>query len=493
MFCEHLSFSCLAEREISYFKRTFIAQVLSSAPVIANEHDAQAHWGIFIYQKHTIMRGNMSLSTQPIKGARDFYPEDMRGRQYIFNVWTEVCELFGYEAYDAPVLESTDLYLEKGSQEIINEQTYTFNDRGDRSLTIRTEMTPSVSRMVAARRQELAYPLRLYSIPQCWRYERMQRGRGREFFQLNVDLFGDGSLNAEVEMIEIADTILKKFGAKRSMYQIKLNSRKLVDSFLTSTLGLDKTQAETIRRLIDRMHKMATPAFTAQIESVLTPTQREQGLLDSLLKFLTAKSLDDLPEIKDAVLLEQPIRELMNQLDDLKITNAVFDPTLMRGFDYYTDIAFEVFDTDPDNNRSMFGGGRYDGLVGMFGVDPIPTIGFGMGDITLQNFLDAHKLTKEIPSTTELYLFSVGDTSKGAINAARELREMGVKVAVDVSDRKPAKKIKNAVKAGIRYALIIGEEELEKNLFTLKDLKAGTEEKHGLQRIVSIVEDYREN
>ena len=194
----------------------------------------------------------MSLSKQPIKGARDFYPDEMRLQNYIFSSWRKVCELFGYEEYDAPILELTDLYLQKGNEEIINEQTYTFKDRGDRSLTLRTEMTPSVSRMVAARRQELAYPLRLYSIPQCWRYERMQRGRGREFYQLNVDLFGDESLNAELEMLQVTNQILKSFGAKPSMYTIKLNSRKLMNSLFTEMLKLDETQAATMGRLIDR-------------------------------------------------------------------------------------------------------------------------------------------------------------------------------------------------------------------------------------------------
>lgn len=435
----------------------------------------------------------MSLSQQPIKGARDFYPEDMRSRDYIFSVWKVVCELFGYEAYDAPILESTELYLVKGSEEIVNEQTYTFKDRGDRSLTVRTEMTPSVSRMVAARRQELAYPLRLYSIPQCWRYERMQRGRGREFYQLNVDLFGDESLNAEVEMVEIADTIMQRFGAKRDMYEFKFNSRRLVDTFLTANLQLDQTQADTVRRLIDRMHKMATPAFTAQVEGVLTPTQRESGALEKLLKFLSAKTVEDVPRMDTIADVTAELRQLLDRLKALGISNAVFDPTLMRGFDYYTDITFEVFDTHPDNNRAMFGGGRYDGLVGQFDVEPIPTIGFAMGDITLQNFLETHGLTKQIPSTTDVYLFSVGDTAEGTLNVARELREMGVNTAVDVSNKKPAKKIKNAVKSNIRYVLIIGEQELEQEQYTLRNLKTGTEEKHSLQRIVSIVEDYRED
>ena len=198
----------------------------------------------------------MALSTQPYKGARDFYPGDKRMQKYMFGKMREVCERFGYEEYDAPILEPTELYASKTSDEIVNEQTYTFTDRGDRSVTIRTEMTPSVSRMVAGQRQELAYPVRWYSIPNLWRYERPQRGRLREFWQLNVDVFGLAGLEAEHEMILIADGIMKSFGAKHDMYTIKLNSRKLINTVMHDTLGLDETQAQTMIRLIDKMHKM---------------------------------------------------------------------------------------------------------------------------------------------------------------------------------------------------------------------------------------------
>ncbi|MCA9331052.1 ATP phosphoribosyltransferase regulatory subunit, partial [Candidatus Saccharibacteria bacterium] len=219
----------------------------------------------------------MALSTQPVKGARDFYPADMWLEKYIFRVWREVCERFGYEEYDAPILESTDLYLAKGNQEIIDEQTYSFTDRGGRNLTLRTEMTPTVSRMVAARRQELAYPARLYSIPQCWRYERMQRGRGREFYQLNVDVFGLDNLAAEQEMITMADAILKQFGAKPKSYEIKISSRMMVDALMRDVLGLDQTQAQSLIRLIDRMKKMETAKFAALVDAVFTSSQRETG------------------------------------------------------------------------------------------------------------------------------------------------------------------------------------------------------------------------
>lgn len=433
----------------------------------------------------------MPLPTQPYKGARDFFPDDLRRQKYIFKVWRQVCERFGYEEYDAPILEPTDLYLSKGNEEIIKEQTYTFKDRGDRSVTLRTEMTPSVSRMVAAKRQELAYPVRWYSIPQCWRYERMQRGRGREFYQLNVDIFGPAGLEAEHETILVADGVMRAFGAKPEMYQIKLGSRRLIDTLLSDVLGLDSTQRQSLMRLMDRMHKMEYAEFVGQVDVIFNPTQRDSGESDMLLEFLKATSLDELPEglrQHDSV---TELKRLLELIQNSGITNAVFDPTLVRGFDYYTDIVFEVFDTNPQNNRSMFGGGRYDSLVTLFGADRLPAVGFGMGDLTLLNFLETHDLLPATKTETDIYAILVGDVYEAAQPVLKDLREMGLNVAVDTTGRKLDKQIKTAEKKGLHYVLFIGQKELDDEQFTLRNLQSGEEEKHGLQRIVSIVKDYR--
>jgi histidyl-tRNA synthetase len=434
----------------------------------------------------------MALSTQPYKGARDFYPEDKRLQKYMFGVMRAVAEKYGYEEYDAPILEPTELFASKTSDEIVNEQTYTFTDRGDRSVTIRTEMTPSVSRMVAGKRQELAYPVRWYSIPNLWRYERPQRGRLREFWQLNVDLFGVDNLSADHEIIQVADATMQAFGAKRDMYTIKLNSRNLVNSFLHDNLGLDKTQATTMIRLIDRMHKMDHAAFVAAVELVFTPSQREANTTERLMAALSARNLQELPEeLRDNPAVNE-LDQLVKMLDSSNISNVVYDPTLMRGFDYYTDIVFEVFDNHPDNNRSMFGGGRYDGLVGLFGVENVPTVGFGMGDVTLQNFLETHGLLPELHPETELYVVLIGDVYEKALPIVQSLREMGLHVAVDSTGRKPDKQLKSALKKKIHFVLFIGENELSSDQYMLKNLHTGKEEKHGAQRIVTIVKDYRQ-
>lgn len=430
----------------------------------------------------------MSLSTQPYKGARDFYPEDKRLQQYLFDTWRNVVESFGYEAYDAPILEPLEIYLAKTGEEIVNEQTYTFEDRGGRKVVIRPEMTPTVSRMVAARRQQLAYPLRWYSIPNLWRYERPQRGRLREHWQLNVDIFGVKDTGAEYEIIMLVDAIFKAFGAKASMYEIRLNSRKLVDYALGDYLKLNKKEAHDVSKLIDKMAKMDRSTFIAKVDEALTPKSREAGAAERLLSLLEAKELKKLPpELRN----HASAAEIQTMLDNLKtagIANARFDISLMRGFDYYTDIVFEVFDTHPDNNRSMLGGGRYDGLVGLFGVDPVPTVGFGWGDVTLANFLELHRLLPDLPPPTNIYAVLVGDDAvMSAQKAIAELRARGVNVAVDLSGRKLGDQLKAAAKKGLQFALIIGEDELKSGSFTLRNLRTGKEQKLGLAAVAKEV------
>lgn len=433
----------------------------------------------------------MALSTQPYKGARDFYPEDQRLQNYIIITWSKVLESFGYENYNAPMLESIDLYTAKSGQEIVNEQTYTFIDRGGREVVIRPEMTPSVSRMVAAKRQELVYPLRWYSIPNLWRYERAQRGRLREHWQLNADLFGVEGLDGEHEMILVADSILKEFGAKRSMYQININSRQLMDEIMVNYLGLDATQSHTLSKLIDRMHKIPRPQFVADADAILTPTQKQNGTSEKLLEVLDTKKLTDLPESIAASQAAQDLVKLLNILEDGGVSNATFDISIMRGFDYYTGVVFEIADTDPENNRSMMGGGRYNGLVGLFGVEPVPTIGFGWGDVTMINFLESHDLMPVLQPRTEVYAILVGDVYAGAQKLLSTLRQEGLTVAVDASDRKVGAKLKGALKKNIRYALFIGEKELQEGRFNLKDLHSETEQTLSPERIISTVLDQR--
>jgi histidyl-tRNA synthetase len=428
----------------------------------------------------------MALSVKPYKGARDFYPEDKRLQKYMFSTWSRVVESFGYEEYDAPILEPLDIYLAKTGSEIVDEQTYSFTDRGKRDVVIRPEMTPSVSRMVAARRQELSYPLRLYSIPNLWRYERPQRGRLREHWQLNVDIFGVSSENAELELITLADAIFKAFGAKEDMYGIRVNHRGLVNQILNVYLSLNEDLAYAVGKLIDRKSKLSDSDFLSQLDEILTDKEKKDGVPEKLLAVLSAKQLKDLPE---AVKKHESYKELERLLSDLTLSNVAYDPTVMRGFDYYTGIVFEIFDKDPDNNRAMMGGGRYDGLVGLFGVEPVPTVGFGWGDVTLINFLEAHHLLPDLKPETDAYVSLIGDVYALAQKQINTLRQAGLNLAVDFSGRRLGDQLKAAGKKNIRYALIIGEDEIKSGKYKVKDLKEGKEKELDLKDLVKTIKD----
>lgn len=432
----------------------------------------------------------MKLSTQPYKGARDFYPEDKRFQNYMFTKWREVAESYGYEEYDAPILELTDIYRAKSGEEIVDQQTYRFEDRGGRDVSIRPEMTPTVSRMIAGRRQELAYPARWYSIPNLWRYERPQHGRLREHWQLNVDIFGVSTIDAELELIMVANDIMKSFGAKPDMYTIKINSRKLTALIMAEYLELDSVQSHMMVKLLDRKDKIPMETFESEAATIFNADVRESGI-DKLRKLVSAKSMGDLPEeIKDNDYVKE-IQILFTHLKENGVVNAVFDVSLMRGFDYYTDIVFEVFDTHPDNNRSMFGGGRYDGLVGLFGVEPVATVGFGMGDVTMQNFLRAHELMPDLKSTTDVYVIPVGDTLRQTQGLAKIMREEGANVAVDTTSRKLEKQMKSADRNAVRYVMFVGEDELTNERFRLKEMDSGEETEVSLERAISMVTDHR--
>ncbi len=430
----------------------------------------------------------MALSTQPYKGARDFYPEEKRIQKFMFQILRKVAESFGYQEYDAPIIEPIELYLSKTSEEIVAEQTYNFMDRGGRHVTLRPEMTPTVSRLVAARRQELSYPLRWYSIPNLWRYERPQRGRLREHWQLNVDLFGVSDITGDHEIILVADSIMRAFGAKRDAYQIRVSSRALINWILLEYFRLEYTQAVAFIRLIDRMSKTPKKEFGELTDALLTPTQHEAGIHKQLIQVLEAKKVTDLPYMAQQHPAVAELSHLISLLAENGVHNVVFDVSLMRGFDYYTDIVFEVFDTNPENNRSMFGGGRYDALVSIFGVEPVPTVGFGMGDVTLQNFLESNNLLPTIHVETDAVAILIGDIYKEAQPILKTMRSEGVRIAVDATDRKLNTKVRSAAKAGIPFALFIGEEEIKSQRFKMKNLITGEEHDHSLERIISILD-----
>jgi histidyl-tRNA synthetase len=403
------------------------------------------------------------LDTAPYKGVRDFYPEDMGVQKHLFDTMRSVVEGFGYTEYGASILEPSDLYKAKSGEEIVNEQTYTFIDRGGREVTLRPEMTPTVARMVAARKRDLGFPLRWYSIPNLFRYENPQRGRLREHYQLNVDIFGVTGLSAEVEIISIAHKIMTSYGASDGDFSVLLNSRKLIKA-LFETLELDESWSQNLSKIMDKKDKLSPEAFAESVKSVLGDRTQDFVMLLSSGE----KLMDRVGVNHESV---KTLLSLISSLEKLGIKNVIFTPTLMRGFDYYTDIVFEVFDTHKDNRRSLFGGGRYDNLLELFGGESVPAVGFGMGDVTLIDFLATHDLLPLYQAKTEAILTSIGSIDSDEVALlAKKLRDLGLNVAINTIAKKPADAIKNAVKQGVKYMIFVGEDELAKKLCTLKNL-----------------------
>ncbi len=421
------------------------------------------------------MSDKAKLSTESYKGVRDFYPEDLFIQNYIFETWTKVVESFGYVEYNASILEPAELYKSKSGEEIVNEQTYTFLDRGEREVTLRPEMTPTVARLVAAKVQELPFPLRWYSIPNLFRYEKPQRGRLREHWQLNADIFGVDSDEADTEIISIAYHIMKEFGAKEEDFIVKLNNRKIMDA-LYKRYELDADKSYKVSKIIDKKDKIPADSFLSSLEEIIGDSAKDfVKILESNEKFL-----DFLGESEDT----KALIDLIEKLDANGIKNVRFDPTLMRGFDYYTGIVFEVFDLHPDNNRSVFGGGRYDDLLDIFGSRKIPAVGFGAGDVTARDFLEVHGLLPKYKPSTEIYICTLSkEFLVQADNIARTLREKGINTAVDYSERKIGDQIKIASKQSVPYVICIGEDETESGVYPLKNLETGEEKKLKIEEI----------
>ncbi|MEX0909892.1 MAG: histidine--tRNA ligase [Candidatus Paceibacterota bacterium] len=390
-------------------------------------------------------KGKPRVSTEPYKGVRDFYPEDQAIEKYILTKMSEGAQAFGYQEYNASPLELSNLYTGKTSEEIVNEQPYTFEDRGGRSVTLRPEMTPTVARMIAAKRKALSFPVRLFSVPNVFRYERPQRGRLREHYQLNVDLFGVGSLDAETEIIMLAHYLLLSFGLNEDQFEIRINDRVALNLTLEK-LGISPELRIQALRLLDKKFKI--PDFEEEmIKLVGQPLNTEGADSESVL-------------------------ELIDRLKAFGISNTTYDKTLARGFDYYTGIVFEIFDTHPENSRSLFGGGRYDNLLEMFGEESVPAVGFGMGDVVIRDALNTYDLLPKDIHYSDVYVVVLGEENKPyAGNVAQGVRETGLRVTVDMRYDSLGNQLKRASTFGNRWALIVGDDERQSDTLSLKNLE----------------------
>ena len=391
------------------------------------------------------------LSTDPYKGVRDFYPADWARMQAMFARVRETLLKWGYEEYNASPLERSELYEAKTSQEIVDEQTYTFTDRGDRKVTLRPEMTPTLARMVAGKRRELAFPLRWFSIGNRFRYERPQKGRLREFYQADIDLVGLPEGEADIEIIRLASEILKAFGATEKDFVIRVSSRSLLNSACAKA-GLKDDEVRQYLHLLDKKSKMRPEEFKSASEAI---SKKDP------LSLIDTKSLDT----------------FVAEIKKRGVGNAVVDAGVTRGFDYYTGMVFEVFDTNIENPRALFGGGRYDGLVALWGGEVIPAVGFALGDVTLADFLKTHDLLPKLnEGYSQLYIGtpSIDDISS-AQSFADILRKEGSHVFVNLTERTLGDQIKDAVKRDIPFFVAYGADEVKSETVRLKTLATGEE------------------
>ncbi|MBI4088009.1 histidine--tRNA ligase [Candidatus Kaiserbacteria bacterium] len=397
------------------------------------------------------------LSTESYKGVRDFYPEDQFLQRYIFEHMERVCELFGYEEYNASVLEPAELYRSKTSEEIINEQTYTFTDRGGREVTLRPEMTPTFARMVAGRLRDIPLPARWYTIANVFRYERPQKGRLREHWQLNADIVGVAGIEADAEVIAIAHSILRSLGAEEHDFEIRVSDRRILDAIYES-VGVAKEYTSEVTRLLDRRAKLDD--FEKQLGDLIAHEAKARQLLGELERTTSTAYLES----------------LRVALGHMGIGNMVVDTKITRGFEYYTGMVFEVFDTSEENRRSLFGGGRYDNLLSLFGGEKVPAVGFAMGDVTARDFLETHNLLPEYAPSTELMIAIVEENAKDhAIRLAQELRREDIAVTINFSGKRIGDQIRQADKMKIPFILAVGAKERESGRYTVKNLASGNE------------------
>lgn len=406
----------------------------------------------------------MKTLIQSVKGTRDFYPEDMAVRTWLYNKIRRVAESFGYQEYEGPFLESIDLYAAKSGEELVKEQSFVFPDRGGDLLTLRPELTPSLARMVAQRQKQLVYPLRWWSFGPFWRYERPQKGRTREFFQWNIDMIGVDSPEADAELIAVAATFFQETGLSPTQVQILVNNRQLINAEFEE-LEIPQSQRAEVLRLIDRRDKMRPDEWKSYAQEIgLSETQF--AALSSLL------ANDELWRKSESLV------RLFKALDALGVMPYVrFAPQIVRGLDYYTGTVFEAWDVEGEF-RALFGGGRYDNLVSAVGGDPLPATGFALGDVVISLVLKKYGLIPSgldaSPAPVLVTVFDEGMLA-ASISLAAELRQAGINVNYYPEATKLAKQFKFADRIGVKIVLVLGPDELNARQVTIKDLVAGVQ------------------
>ena len=405
-----------------------------------------------------------------VRGMRDYFPEIYFRLNRIFSVWRETALLYGFEEFDGPIIETLDLYRIKSGEEIVR-QLYNFTDKGGRELALRPELTPTVARMVSKIQNEVAKPIKWFSIPRCLRYEKPQKGRLREFFQLNVDIIGEEAPTADLEVIGCAADSLANLGLGPDDFVVKINSRTYVSGFFSS-LGITGEVMGRLYKIVDNARKAGPEATKGSLDELgLTGTQRKE--VDA---YLSAESMADVKRVGARNPGAGELVELFDLIDASGFgPYCDFDPTIVRGLDYYTGIVFEIFDRK-ETMRAICGGGRYNRLLSEFAGGDVPACGFGMGDVVLGRILEEAGLMPDYDRHIDYYLVRVTDGELGPLlRAARVLRRDGNRVEYTYGNIPLKKQMARASKLGARRALIFGEDELRQGKVKEKDLSSGEE------------------
>jgi histidyl-tRNA synthetase len=416
---------------------------------------------------------------QPLKGTRDFYPELMAIRNWLYNTIRQVSESFGYQEYEAPFLESIELYGAKSGEELVKKQSYVFPDRSGDLITLRPELTPSLTRMIAQRQRQLTYPLHWWSFGPFWRYETPQRGRTREFFQWNIDLIGVDTPEADAELITILATFFRTLGLKPQDVNIQVNDRRLLDTELAEMGFSVKSRAEALR-WIDRRDKLSHSEWEAY--------GREIGVTDSQIESVKQMLQNDS--------LWKKSNELVRAFDALKAMGVIeyilFNPAVVRGLDYYTGIVFEAFDVSGEVPRAIMGGGRYNNLLGAVGGESLPATGFALGDVVISLILESKGLIpKDIGDSPASILVTVFDSERlsNSLNFAAELRGAGLKVVCYPEVVKLPKQFKYADRMKISTVTVIGPDEATNDQVTIKVLSTGKQQTVTRADAINILKD----
>lgn len=403
-------------------------------------------------------KNKVKLDVNPPKGTRDFYPEDMRLRNWLFEEWRDIAKTFGFSEYDAPVLESEALYTRKSGEEV-TQQLYNFEDKGERRVSLRPEMTPSLARMVMAKKGGLPMPLKWFSLPQCWRYERMTRGRRREHFQWNMDVWGISGIEAEAELLSAMVQFFEGVGLTSKDVGIKINSRQVIGEVLTS-LGIPEEKFAATCVLVDKLEKVPIDAIQDDLEDL----GLNKEIVEKLLEVLTNDSVEEISKVLPSD--SEAVKELTRLIELAEVYGfadwIIFDASVVRGLAYYTGIVFEAFDRKGEL-RAIAGGGRYDKLLETFGGEPTPAVGFGFGDAVIVELLKERNVLPSFDSSgMDAVVFAFNeDLYDAAIQAATALRKGGLKVDLIMENKKSKWVFKYANRTGAKNVVIVAPQEWE--------------------------------